>query len=194
MRRTKSSAAKAKPPADRGASGGRSLVWVQGLLCGGFAACAPAAMLLFGLSASVFPILALWDAGHTVDAAWPSLPNPGRSRSPGRRLAGHGCLPNCSRSRRGSCLHPQRSHASAACARSAIVAPPSGGWERLRGRSSVRHKALTGNTRPECAVNAVGRSVHRRYGASAVVLIEHSSRRSHPVERAFRPTASARRP
>ena len=98
MSRKKSPAAPAKPLADRRVKDGRSVVWLQGLLCGGFAACAPSAalllsillapgmamlaferqpgrpvtraMLLFGSSASVFPMLALWDAGHTVDAAW----------------------------------------------------------------------------------------------------------------------------
>ncbi len=98
MSRKKAAETKATSIPAQAASGGRSLVWLQGLLCGGFAACAPAAalllsillapglamltferqpgrpvtraMLLFGLSASVFPTLALWDAGHTVDAAW----------------------------------------------------------------------------------------------------------------------------
>ncbi len=73
-------------------------MWLQGLLCGGLAACAPATalllaillapalamlafergqgrpvtriMLLFGLSATVFPTLALWNTGHTVDTAF----------------------------------------------------------------------------------------------------------------------------
>ncbi len=73
------------------------MLWLQGLLCGVLTALAtptalvlgvllgpgllalmfdrapgrPAArtMLLFGLSATVFPILALWKAGHTMEAA-----------------------------------------------------------------------------------------------------------------------------
>lgn len=80
------------------------MVWLQGLLCGGLAACAPATallltvllapalamlaferkpgrpvtrtMFLFGLSATVFPILALWNVGHTVDAAFTLATDP----------------------------------------------------------------------------------------------------------------------
>ena len=75
----------------------RSLVWLQGLLCGVLATCLPPTaitlaillapglvavacdrspgrpiartMLLFGLSATVFPLIALWSAGHTIDTA-----------------------------------------------------------------------------------------------------------------------------
>ncbi len=76
---------------------GRSLLWLQGLLCGALAALvtptalvlgmllapglaglaldrAPGrpvarAMLLFGLSATVFPLITLWKAGHTMEVA-----------------------------------------------------------------------------------------------------------------------------
>lgn len=88
--------AKASPSA-RSADPGKSLLWLQGLLCGVLAALAtptalvlgallaPAliavavdrapgrpvarSMLLFGLSATVIPLLALWKAGHTMEAA-----------------------------------------------------------------------------------------------------------------------------
>ncbi len=78
-------------------AGGRSLVWLQGLLCGLLAACSPGsavlvgallapaigallfdrapgrptarAMLLCGLSATVYPAMALWNAGNGVETA-----------------------------------------------------------------------------------------------------------------------------
>jgi hypothetical protein len=96
-----------KPQAAReGAAkaGGRSLVWLQGLMCGALAAFAPGtatlfgillgpaivallldrapgrpaarAMLLFGLSGSVFPAMALWNAGNGVDAAFAVATDP----------------------------------------------------------------------------------------------------------------------
>jgi hypothetical protein len=84
---------------------GRSILWLQGLLCGVLAALAtptalvlgvllapgllslvldrapgrPAAraMLLFGLSATVFPLMALWKAGHTMEVASVLASDPG---------------------------------------------------------------------------------------------------------------------
>jgi hypothetical protein len=81
------------------------MLWLQGLLCGVLAALAtptalvlgvllgpgllallldrapgrPAAraMLLFGLSATVFPLMALWKAGHTMEAASLLVCDPG---------------------------------------------------------------------------------------------------------------------
>ena len=104
MARKAQAAAKAKPSTGRPAGGGRSLVWLQGLLCGGLVACAPATalllglllapafvmlaverrpgrpvartMLLFGASAAVFPTIALWNAGHSVDAAFALAADP----------------------------------------------------------------------------------------------------------------------
>ena len=85
------------PQAAARADPGRSMLWLQGLLCGVLTALAtptalvlgvllgpallalmldrapgrPTArtMLLFGLSATVFPLLSLWKAGHTMAAA-----------------------------------------------------------------------------------------------------------------------------
>jgi len=97
-------AAKAPRPAAQ-ADPGRSMLWLQGLLCGVLVALAtptalvlgvllgpgllallldrapgrPAAraMLLFGLSATVFPLMALWKAGHTMEAASLLASDPG---------------------------------------------------------------------------------------------------------------------
>src|SRR6185312_14416383 len=84
---------------------GRSMLWLQGLLCGVLAALATPtalvlgvllgpgllallldrapgrpsarAMLVFGLSATVFPLMALWKAGHTMEAASLLASDPG---------------------------------------------------------------------------------------------------------------------
>lgn len=85
---------------------GRSLLWLQGLLCGVLAALAtptalvlgallapgivavaldrapgrPVArsMLLFGLSATVVPLISLWKTGHTLEVASALASDPGR--------------------------------------------------------------------------------------------------------------------
>ena len=87
----------AKPQAGKDQPNPRSLIWLQGLLCGALATLAtPTALLigvlflpaiiataldrqrgkpiarsiaLFGLCGIVGPVLALWAAGHTLDAA-----------------------------------------------------------------------------------------------------------------------------
>ena len=92
-------ARKDKGSADRpGAGGGRSVVWLSGLACGVLAAVAPGVVLLaaglllpglvalwlereagrprtrsmmtFGLAGCVQPVITLWNAGQSLDAAW----------------------------------------------------------------------------------------------------------------------------